>query len=1650
MHPNSCTGGSMLDKLNRGVEVARDKTVGWLSDRIEKVQRRGDDFLKTQQLYYDAAAGLAGEEEEEEEDGDEETGERMKSTTSFPPLHEGPLSFYDDFRVVNGVPAFLLLHNEESSESSQQDVTATPGVEDRKGEPGSTDPSKVTCCSLSSDGRRLVSGYSDGSVRVWSLDHGTLEAIKRGLFEKHVCDVSFHLEHDRVVVSCDRTGQYHHWDLETGDAQFVRCDAFWLRNGSEKKIVGKPFFALSGTRVVFPVGNVRPIGGGGGGEVGTLRRQESSVAGFELYVYGTEASQDFLGMAVINEVQEGFLTSCTLDGNAISASFMPQGQINDQSTSGWTHVWPNFAVHPNSFFTIPGGFAAWVAPLRYIVAWDLPEGSSQVVAKVFEIREDNDQIPIRAVIRDAEGGSICWCKFITEEEVEWDSDDLSMGTAFLACCIAHPGNEVCITLYNVQTFAPVISMETGITASPSSWPLYDRASMERTWENEVTVKSINTTADLSWLGIFSGSEGKGMILDSVHGVAVLQLDIPGDLLAKIGSDAGIVMGLAEGNFAIVGSDGIMVMSPRVRGTNAGALVLSLAYENKAPADRPLSCKFSMDGRFLGLLQVGASLMTVWDLDIGTTYHVELAEKNEMAKRFVAFALSSDGDFLATLSLDRAVRLWDVSGDTCLLVEVVGALSESRDIMPSITMTFSQGLQGNMALVVCDECGDLTWFVSAPSRRSPRLSDAQLGADRGLEFPFIPWLNRSKQSASSNNRGIFKQSSMHTESGAGKHSCRFSDDGTIGVLMPDPKRVDIWDLAEQVDKNTVEYEVSPGYRSHVSVGSSMCMDGVFSVVGTKGKETDLVFCRPETTKEELQENMTKVANHLLLSENGEWVLTDGFHSMYDQEGQLKPLQVYDGRSCKALHLINTSNPSLRKTVLARRIKPGSALVVSPDGRRIACAGKQNRIRIWTAHAADGLIPNYQSLVVDKRAHDGNHISKLLDSFGPALFNLLDPTGLSLMMQAVYDLNFPMLKFMVKWGLKKVKVRFRCIGGGDMTGLSSNPASVEEHTNAINLAIARRSPDFVRFIIDAVFLGMAHEHEKAMLFHESIVEIGKDYPTILCDVLGDERIFVNIGTIQIPETVFSRRHNPRIIDTDDRLVVNPQAIQNLWSERTADVEGFRVPSRVRSIAFPEAAQIGIQGLLSSLLVIEAPTSAFASPTVKHIISYKWSTYAEQLMFIEFVHFGIMLLTFTVYTWMMGRSDWPRRRDMLRDPWGQIAIALLFASAFLALLNLLREFKQFFIQLQGTGWTGLKYWTKSAWNWVEVLTYILLIIIIPVVHFAERPNDNVGLSTILAVASIMMWWKVLYYMRSFKRTGPLVIIIGNIIQDMATFLVLSFLVLFGFGVAFFVLYRHIRHADISTEDLSLQDEKELDNIMTSFGDLPRTLATMFAFMLGDFDLEVIYNINRDGVPSPNKWTGVFFFVVYMFAMAVILLNLLIAVMGDSFDRIKNMEETEFLKARAMAIDDVETMLSEKKKRKIRESIKPFIHVIEPLDKIGATSREPEWQGKVLDLQRRFSHDLKSGMTQANDALEELAKVTEENAGALKTMLEMGGGHKSFRGLRGLSMPRVLEEPEEGESLFGTLTPSLSGNSEPVSQPFEESLDLDGLSMDLSRADS
>ena len=129
-------------------------------------------------------------------------------------------------------------------------------------------------------------------------------------------------------------------------------------------------------------------------------------------------------------------------------------------------------------------------------------------------------------------------------------------------------------------------------------------------------------------------------------------------------------------------------------------------------------------------------------------------------------------------------------------------------------------------------------------------------------------------------------------------------------------------------------------------------------------------------------------------------------------------------------------------------------------------------------------------------------------------------------------------------------------------------------------------------------------------------------------------------------------------------------------------------------------------------------------------------------------------------------------------------------------------------------------------------------------------------LALCSVCMWFKVLYFMRPFANSGPLVTMIIHIAYDIRFYLLVLFCVMSGFTQAFWLL--------CAGDDTLL------------WGTVRGAFLTTFFYMLGQ------------GVTPPEGLIAndlaTLLLVCFMMIMIILMLNLLIALMGDAFAKVRS----------------------------------------------------------------------------------------------------------------------------------------------------------------------
>lgn len=323
--------------------------------------------------------------------------------------------------------------------------------------------------------------------------------------------------------------------------------------------------------------------------------------------------------------------------------------------------------------------------------------------------------------------------------------------------------------------------------------------------------------------------------------------------------------------------------------------------------------------------------------------------------------------------------------------------------------------------------------------------------------------------------------------------------------------------------------------------------------------------------------------------------------------------------------------------------------------------------------------------------------------------------------------------------------------------------------------------------------------------------------------------------------------------------------------------KVHAQACVVAVRGATALGADGLIHlarlRYQITDDPT-IFTIPAVQAVILYKWNTFARRALQAQLAFFFVWLMSFTGFTWLFQGEDVSLSlARLLASPRGAATVALQLVSLGAMVPFMLQE-------LRLVSAYGLRRWL-SIWSVLNSLAYVLQIAI-SVVHLVRSHVASPSFSVVLAMQCLLLFTKVQYYSRVLQcpRTSfvdTLRAVMGEaVVFYLLVFLVLSF---YSFAAAFHVLFR-------------------LDPEVEEFNSFLHTTGTIFAFATGGPDFEVLW---KSSVPMAASLLC----VIYNFMLAIVFLNLLIAVMSESYARVMVREKGRFRAAQAQMIDELEVTL-------------------------------------------------------------------------------------------------------------------------------------------------
>ena len=382
---------------------------------------------------------------------------------------------------------------------------------------------------------------------------------------------------------------------------------------------------------------------------------------------------------------------------------------------------------------------------------------------------------------------------------------------------------------------------------------------------------------------------------------------------------------------------------------------------------------------------------------------------------------------------------------------------------------------------------------------------------------------------------------------------------------------------------------------------------------------------------------------------------------------------------------------------------------------------------------------------------------------------------------------------------------------------------------------------------------------------------------------------------------------------------------------------------------------------------------TPVVECLIDFKWSAYAKKRFLRDALKYFLLLVAFSVQAVMCPAAF------AKGAPSGEFYLGFLPLPVIVVLWAGFARHEALTVQDKSA--KGLwRHASEDIWNVLDVFTLLgipavlatQLVEVVVMISSGENADADVasgfsGSSFLAALVLPAAWFGGLYYMLGFKESGTLIRMVLVICWSIGPFLFVLGATLTGFALAFFAL-NQAGPGEIELPDVgpySVSDEA------SGYSNAGEALLTGFALMLGDFDLQ-------EFAASLSPTLMRILFVVFMLLVNIVLLNLLIAIMGDVFDRVQDSAKAQYLYSLAKIILEYDTLIPQTVRTANPLKFPNYLQVLVPQKSDGAGSTGDEWAGRIRALQRRMesmSKQIKDDVkTEVNEVKTEVNEVKTE----------------------------------------------------------------------------
>jgi len=338
---------------------------------------------------------------------------------------------------------------------------------------------------------------------------------------------------------------------------------------------------------------------------------------------------------------------------------------------------------------------------------------------------------------------------------------------------------------------------------------------------------------------------------------------------------------------------------------------------------------------------------------------------------------------------------------------------------------------------------------------------------------------------------------------------------------------------------------------------------------------------------------------------------------------------------------------------------------------------------------------------------------------------------------------------------------------------------------------------------------------------------------------------------------------------------------------------------------------------------------------VVDYKWLSLRRY-----FLAQGAMYLVYLILAGFLATCMTNSRgvdgdiKDLWQQGWGKAGVILAFIIMLATLFFIIEEFKQLRnFSKDGKTYRGCEgvfrnllhaanLYFSAPWNTLDAFSFVLQMTSC-IMFLARAP----GYRGVQAVAILLLFFKVLFFARGFKKIGTLVRMIDRTMASMRYFLLVVITMVIGFSMAFRILQ---------------SDDPQFRTFLLSL------IATSL-MIYGEFDSLNEAEDSEDEGELTDAYSNiltVILFEVMLILVFIIMLNLLIAIMNDTYSDVKTHSINEYRTQLAWIILELEKgplrSIFDRKLGDVRLYAE-WLHVLRPKNTLEPDPR-PFWQDPVV----------------------------------------------------------------------------------------------------------